>query len=120
MLDQAVEHGDDVARLVARNEELERKVSNDRRVASALRSRVQQLDREIDELRRRLGQRDHELEALRELNARLSTQRDQLMAALNAWAAQGQDPPAVDGGEQLPRAERRRRARDELRRRSGP
>jgi chromosome segregation ATPase len=119
-LDQAVEQGDDVARLVARIEELERKVSGDRRVASALRSRVQQLDRENDELRRRLGQRDHELEALRELNARLSTQRDQLMAALNAWAAQGEDPAAVDGAEQLPRAERRRRAREELRRRSGP
>jgi hypothetical protein len=54
------------------------------------------------------------------MNARLSAQRDQLMAALNAWAAQDTDPPAVDGAEQLPRAERRRRARDELRRRSGP
>ena len=114
-LDQAVEQDDDVARLISRIEELERKVSGDRRVASALRSRVQQLDRENEELRRRIGQRDHELEALRELNARLSTQRDQLMAALNAWAARGEDPSAVDGAEQLPRAERRRRAREELR-----
>ncbi len=116
-LEQAIEQGDEFAEHVARIAELEAKVASSRRTASQLTARVRQLDRENGEMQGRLERMERELDALRELNARLTQQRDQLMAALNAWAEPAGGVPTGDVAEQLSRAERRRGAREDLRRR---
>ncbi len=116
-LEQAIEQGDEFAEHVARITELEVKVASGRRTASQLTARVRQLDRENAELQGRLERMERELDALRELNARLTHQRDQLASALNAWAAPDLGAPTDDVAEQLSRSERRRRAREDLRRR---
>jgi chromosome segregation protein len=115
-LEQAVEQGDDFVEHVARIAELEVNVASGRRTASQL-ARVRQLDRENGEMQGRLERMQRELDAFREMNARLLQQRDQLVAALNAWAAPDGGAPTDDVAEQLSRSERRRRAREELRRR---
>lgn len=116
-LEQAVEPGDEFADHVARIAELEVKVASGRRAASQLTARVRQLDRENGEMQGQLERMERELDTLRELNARLTQQRDQLRAALNAWAELAGGVPDGDVAVQLSRAERRRRAREELRRR---
>ena len=78
---------------------------------------MRQLDRENGEMQGRLERMERELDTLRELNARLTQQRDQLVAALNAWAEPAGGVPDGDVAVLLSRAERRRRAREELRRR---
>ena len=114
-LEQAIEQGDEFAEHVARITELEAKIASGRRTASQLTARVRQLDRENAELHGRLERMKRELDAFREMNARLSQQRDQLVAALNAWAAPDGGAPTDDVAEQLSRAERRRAERQNRR-----
>ena len=116
-IEQALGEGGDFADYIARIAELEQKVAAGRRTASQQVARLRKLDGEKWELQRRLERTERELESLRETNARVTQQRDQLMAMLNAWAEPDGGAPADDVVDQLSRAERRRRAREELRRR---
>ena len=116
-IEQALDEGGDFADYIARIAELEQKVAAGRRIGSQQIARLRKLDGEKWELQRRLERTERELESLRETNARVKQHRDQLMAVLNAWAEPDGGAPADDVADQLSRAERRRRAREELRRR---